>query len=128
MESAVSSGARRNAKNASRDVYEAIYSLGGEIAARIGRFEGVPDDGPMLELQDPRPLVLRQERAVVGHEQDRHAAQVDVLEDAQHLERVLLVEVAGGLVRQEHERVVDQRPRDRDALLLAARELARHEV
>ncbi|MNC86055.1 hypothetical protein D3C83_16850 [compost metagenome] len=61
----------------------------------------------------------------MGHEQHRHPAQVDVLEDAQDVERDLGVEVPGRLVGQQDERVVDERARDRHPLLLAARELLR---
>src|SRR5205085_5915315 len=40
----------------------------------------------------------------------------------------LRVEVRERLVEQDHRRVVDERPRDRDALLLSARELVRESL
>ena len=48
---------------------------------------------------------------------------VQPLKDVHHLDAGSRVEVPGRLVRQQNRRVVDERPRDRDALLLAAREL-----
>ena len=50
---------------------------------------------------------------------------VQALEDAHHFDARPRVEVAGRLVGQQDRRVVDQRARDRDALLLAARQLVR---
>ena len=49
----------------------------------------------------------------------------DVLEEVHDLERGVLVEVAGGLVGDQHRRLGDHRPGDGDPLLLAAGELAR---
>ena len=53
------------------------------------------------------------------------ALPVQTLEDAHHFDAGSRVEVPGRLVRQQNRRVVDQRARDRDALLLAARQLIR---
>src|SRR6185503_6480715 len=71
-------------------------------------------------------------RAVLGdvglvrHEDDGDAAlDVEALEDAHHLDARLRVEIAGRLVGEQQRRVVHQRPRDGDALLLAAGELVR---
>ena len=47
------------------------------------------------------------------------------LEEREDLEARARVEVAGGLVGEEHRRARDERARDRDALLLAAGELVR---
>ena len=50
---------------------------------------------------------------------------LDALQLELHLLAQLQVERAERLVEQQHARMVDERPRERDALLLAARELAR---
>ena len=50
---------------------------------------------------------------------------VQALKDAHHFDAGPRVEVPGRLVRQQNRRVVDQRARDRDALLLTAGELIR---
>src|SRR5258705_1771353 len=61
---------------------------------------------------------------LVRHEDDGDAAlDVEALEDAHHLDARLRVEIAGRLVGEQQRRVVHQRPRDGDTLLLAAREL-----
>ena len=56
---------------------------------------------------------------------DDGAAGVDVAEQLEDAAGGALVEVAGRLVGDEDRGIVHQRPRDGDALLLAARELAR---
>ncbi len=61
----------------------------------------------------------------MGHEQDGLALCVQLVEEVQDLLRRLAVEVAGRFVREDQGRVVDQRARDRDPLLLPARELQR---
>jgi hypothetical protein len=63
---------------------------------------------------------------VVRHEQDRRAHLVDLLEQVHHLARHERIQVAGGLIRQQERRVAGDRPRDRDALLLATGQLRRH--
>ena len=50
---------------------------------------------------------------------------VELAQERQDLGGPRRVEVAGGLVGQDQGWAVDERPRDRDALLLAAGELAR---
>ena len=63
---------------------------------------------------------------VVGHVEDRHVeVLLDVLELELHVGAELLVERAQRLVHQEDARPEDEGPRQRDALLLAAGELAR---
>ena len=56
---------------------------------------------------------------------DRRPAGVDVAQQLEHAARGALIEVAGRLVGEQHRRLVDERPGDRDALLLAAGQLAR---
>ena len=63
---------------------------------------------------------------VVRHHQDRLLCSRDEeAQQVQDLVRAATVEVAGGLVAEQEGRVGDDRPRDRDALLLPARELSR---
>ena len=52
-------------------------------------------------------------------------ALVDLLEEAEDVDRELRIEVAGGLVGEDERRLADDRARDGHALLLAAGEHAR---
>ena len=58
-------------------------------------------------------------------EQHRRPAQVRIVENLEHLLREVGIEIAGRLVGDQHERIVDQRTGDRDALLLATGKLQR---
>ena len=64
----------------------------------------------------------------MGDHQDRRAAAVDPVEELHDPDGRVGVEVAGRLVADEQRRVVDERARDRDALLLAAGELVGQRV
>ena len=66
--------------------------------------------------------------AIVRGDEHGRSARVDLAEQVHDVERQIGVEVAGGLVGQHERRIVDQRARDRNALLLAARELERKRV
>src|SRR5471030_1751208 len=84
----------------------------------------VGHDLAVLERDDARAVFgdLR----LVRDEHDRDAALVlEPLEDVHHLDARAAVEIAGWLVGEENRRVVEQRARDRDALLLAAGQLIR---
>ena len=60
------------------------------------------------------------------HHDDREPlVDVQPLKELEHRLAGLAVEVARGLVGHQHDRACDERPRDRDALLLPAGELAR---
>ena len=61
--------------------------------------------------------------AIVRGDDDRRAARVDLAEQIHDFERQIGIEVAGRLVGEHELRVVDERARDGDALLLAARQL-----
>ena len=86
-----------------------------------GRVEG--DDAARVDDGDPvgEPLGLLHE---VGHEHDRHAAVADALDQLPGVAPGLRVEPGGQLVEDRDPRVADQGERDRQPLLLAARELA----
>ena len=63
---------------------------------------------------------------VVRDEDDREAVlEVELAEEIENLLARLRVEVAGRLIGDQKRAPVDQRAGDRDALLLAARELCR---
>src|SRR5262245_12486208 len=92
---------------------------------------GPPAPGDFLIVHNPavaehhRALGVLGDVLLVRDQDDSLAVVVESLKDRHDLFRRLRVEVAGRLVGQDQLRVVDQSPRDRDALLLAARELAR---
>ena len=66
---------------------------------------------------------------VVGDEDGGHAeALVELLDLAAHAHAQRRIEVAEGLVEEEHGRLADEGATQRHALLLAARELARQPV
>ena len=76
--------------------------------------------GPAVADRDRPPDLLGHER-VVGHDHDRRPQLgVHPPEQAEHLLRRPAVELARGLVREHHVRVVGERDGDRDPLLLAA--------
>src|SRR5262249_27375512 len=81
-------------------------------------------DDPAVAEDDDAAGVLR-DVCLVRAQHDRLAFVVELLEDAHGLFGGLRVEIAGRLVGQDQLRVVDERARDGDPLLLAARELAR---
>ena len=111
-------------------------AIGGDIDIRFGRRQlrelrcgiaAVGDllidlDLPVAEAHEPRAVLG--DVHLVGDEDDGDAAlDVEALEDAHHLDAGPRVEVAGRLVGQDDRGLVDQRARDRHALLLAARQL-----
>src|SRR2546430_2025920 len=91
-------------------------------AARPGH-EVVVRDDPVAHAHDP--LGVRGYVRLVGDHDHGLAEVVQVLEDRENFGARPRVEVSGGLVGEDHRRVVQERSRDRDALLLAAGELAR---
>jgi hypothetical protein len=66
-----------------------------------------------------------EERTIVRRKEHGRAALVDLLEEAEHVERELRIEIPGRLVRENQRRLTDDGARHRDALLLAAGEDAR---
>ena len=65
------------------------------------------------------------ELAVVGGDEHGRAAGVDLAQQVHDLERQIGIEVAGRFVGEQQHRIVDERARDRDALLLTARQVLR---
>ena len=73
----------------------------------------------------PRMRDLARETHLVGDDHHRHALARELDHDVEHLVDHLGVERRGRLVEQHRDRIHAKRARDRHALLLAARELAR---
>ena len=99
----------------------------GPASCRCERFVGGLDDHAVAH----RDHALRDARhsPLVGHDHQRHAVLgVELAEEVDDLLAGLGVEVAGRLVAQQQRRRAEQRARDRDALLLPARQLARPTV
>src|ERR687883_203818 len=94
-------------------------SFGGVASASL-----VAGEPPVLE-GDHALAHLVDHLAVVGDHEDRRPRAVDAVEELHDPDGRVGVEVPGRLVADEERRVVHERPRDRDALLLAARELVR---
>src|SRR6266571_4561621 len=96
--------------------------LGGRVAAVRDR--AIAADKTVAECDDARRVLGNV--GLVRHEHDADAAlDVQLLKDAHHLDAGARIEVAGRLVGKEKRRVVDERARDSDPLLLPARELIR---
>src|ERR687895_1631808 len=93
----------------------------------IGAAALVADDGAVVEGDDALAHLVHH-LAVVGRHHDGRPRAVDPVEELHDPDRGVGVEVPGWLVADEERRVVDERARDRDALLLAARELLRTRV
>ena len=81
------------------------------------------DEDALLEVQ--RPLGAGRGVRVVRHHDDRLVViAVERLEQVQDLVAGLPIEIARRLVAEQQRRIGDDRARDADALLLAARQLA----
>src|SRR3954471_22263192 len=65
---------------------------------------------------------------LVRDHDDRDATLVELLKDGHDLDAGSAVKIAGRFIRKEHLRIVDQRARNRDALLLTAGKLTRKMV
>ena len=66
------------------------------------------------------------EFVIVRHHQDRQRVLIDHLsQQPEQFMRANRVEISGGLVSQQHFRIVRQRPRDRDSLLFTAGQFRR---
>ena len=82
-------------------------------------------DDPALVHEDEPVADLAGELHLVGDDEHRHPDPSQVAHHDQHLADELRIERGGDLVEEHHVRLHHQRARDRDALLLAARELMR---
>src|SRR6516225_8613287 len=80
-------------------------------------------DAAVEELD--RALRVAREPGVVRDHADRAALLVQVAQQVHHRLAVRRIEVPGGLVSEQDQRIARERTRHGDALLLAARELAR---
>ena len=61
----------------------------------------------------------------MGRDNDRGPSCIDLTHEIHDFQRQIRIEVAGRLIREDDQRLVDQRSGDGDALLLTARELLR---
>ena len=96
----------------------------GQLGGGVGRLLGAVGAQPAVaELQHAAGEARHV--GLVRDQHDRDAGAVQLLEQRHDLEAGAAVERAGRLVGEDQDRLVDQRPRDRDALLLAARQLRR---
>ena len=90
-------------------------------SARDGAWRPAVDDA-VAQHDDAVEVPL--DLGIVRHHDDCNAFAVKPREQVHDLDRRVAVERAGGLVGEDEGRLVDERPGDGDALLLAARELA----
>src|SRR5581483_4340910 len=82
------------------------------------------EDPAVRHLGDPVPVLV--DAGVVAHDEDAAVSlEPDLAEELHDLRARRAVEGRGGLVADDEARARDDRARDRDALLLAARELPR---
>src|SRR2546423_4510395 len=93
-----------------------------EFARRLVRVAGrrlVAHQPSLVERQHSATHLVHR-LAVVRGDEDRGAGAVDPVQELHDPDRGLWVEVAGGLVRQQKRRVIDEGSRDGYALLLPA--------
>ena len=110
----------------SRDAHLGAHAHA-ELARRLVVVAGrrlVAHQPALVEREHPAAHLV-DHLAVVGDDEHGGAGAVDPVEQLHDPDRGLGIEVPGRLVREQQRRMVDERPRDRDALLLAARELVR---
>src|SRR6185437_10222321 len=81
-------------------------------------------DHPAI-LEHDRPAAKGGDVGLVRHEDYRPALCVELLDEGHDTIRTAGIQVARGLICQDHHGLVDQRPRDGHTLLLSARQLAR---
>src|SRR6266540_1493373 len=115
-----SSRLRRNPRAASKRMY---LSLAKVVHPPLL----VADDLAVLQLDDALAHGVDDALVVSRHHHGR-AGPVDALEQLHDVLRGTRVEVPGGLVAEHQQGAVDERACDRDALLLAARQLVREAV
>ena len=80
---------------------------------------------PLLQLDDALAHLIDDGRIVGGHN-DRRPGAIDAIQQLHDALGRGRVEVARGLIRDEHRRLVDKGSRDCDPLLFAAGELIGH--
>ena len=94
-----------------------------QLRGRRARPGARRDDVAVAEAQHAARVA--RDVGLVRDQHDGHALAVELLEQRHDLQAGARVEVAGGLVGEDQRGRVDQRARDRHALLLAAGELRR---
>ena len=67
------------------------------------------------------PITRFGNRRIVRHKKERLVSFVNQsLQQIEGALGILGIKISGGLIRQDHARIIRQRPRNRDSLLLAA--------
>ena len=84
-------------------------------------------NAPVAEADEPG-AVLRDVHLVRDEDNRDAALPVELLEDVHDLAARARIEVSGRLVREDDRRLIDERSRDRNTLLLTARQLVRKVV
>jgi hypothetical protein len=79
----------------------------------------------VIDLHDSQAGMAANEVEIVRRKQHRGPGSVDRAEQLENAARGAFIQIPGRLVAEYDERVVSQRPGDRDPLLLAARQLRR---
>src|SRR5918999_2545769 len=100
-----------------------VHEIARTLALRRGeelRGRRLLDDPAVVDEDDPVADLAR-EPHLVGHDGHRHAVAREVAHDVEHLPDHLRVQRRSRLVEEHELRLHGERPRDRDALLLAAR-------
>ena len=105
---------------------DAAVAPPGRLRRERGLDEPLEDAAPVE--REAAPARLLDEGHVVGRDEDGRPADVDLREEPHHLLGEAVVEVPGRLVGDEELGLVDERARERHALLLAPRELLRERV
>ena len=106
---------------------QADRELGRRLVVAVEAGALVAHDAALAQL-DHAPAHLVDHHVVVGGDDHGRARAVDAVDQLHDPDRGLGIEVARRLVGQQQRRVVHERPRDRDALLLAAGQLGRQVV
>ena len=89
-------------------------------AGRRRRFDAKRPRLDQAVTDADRPLRVIGDVGIVRHQDDGDPlVLIQLLEHPQHFFAGARIEVAGRLIREEQRRMIDQRPRDRHALLLA---------
>src|SRR5580700_5203628 len=88
-----------------------------QVAARAAGHPRLPGEGPVPHRD--QPVGSGRDPRVVGDDDQRLPGRAQAVEQPQHLQGRGAVEIAGGLVGQDNQRVVAERPRDGYPLTLA---------
>src|SRR5262245_19080100 len=80
------------------------------------------DDATLIKCDRP-PANQANQLAVMGRDDDGRSTGIDFTKQVHDFERQIRIEISGRFVREYERGIVDERPGDRDALLLSAGEV-----